>query len=126
MALVHASKLLDSLILDNIDEQTGVKIFKEAIKSPFIDIIANSGKAPGYYLDKVLHSDDYTYGYNVKNDRMGSMVEMGVVDSFQNLQSYLNDAVSIGSCLLTTECIIGNKKYYQPTDLSAYPKFSQD
>ena len=48
------------------------------------------------------------------------MVEDGVVDSIQVVQSYLQDAVTLSGLLLTTECLVIKEKNYTPQSFSHY------
>ena len=61
-ALVHASKVLDFLEMDQIDEQVGVDILKKAIREPFRAIISNFGRDSDYFLQTLLKENDLRQG----------------------------------------------------------------
>ena len=48
------------------------------------------------------------------------MVEEGIVDSLQVVQTYLQDSVSLAGMLLTTECLVVKEKNYVPLSLKHY------
>lgn len=113
-ALVHASRMLESF--PKVEEEeinNGLQILKEAIRAPMIHII-NNGKLSGdYYVISLLekHTDPWI-GYCLNREKFGNMKDFGVLDSFHNIKNIMQDAVSIGSMLLTTECVIYRNKRY--------------
>lgn len=124
VALLHASFLLDNFKVKNIDEQIGVDILKLAIKWPFLCLLENAGVVSKFYEYEVKSSDNFRIGYDLKTNKVVDMIDAGILDSYQNISSYLHDACSIGGLLLTTECMIINNKYYEPTKLKYYPKMN--
>ena len=59
-------------------------------------------------------------GFDVQREVVCDMVEDGVVDSIQVVQSYLQDAVTLSGLLLTTECLVIKEKNYTPQSFSHY------
>ena len=57
-------------------------------------------------LDRVISSDDNNFGFNAGTEVYGNMVEMGVIDPKKVTRTALENAASVASLLLTTECII--------------------
>lgn len=123
-ALLHASFLLEDFKLTNPDEQIGVEILKKALKWPFRCLLENAGIEAGLYESELKAQQDFRFGFDLKTNQVVDMMDSGIIDSYQNISSYLHDATSIGGLLLTTECMIVNEKYYEPTKLKHYPKVS--
>jgi chaperonin GroEL len=46
------------------------------------------------------------YGYNARTNEYGDMLEMGVIDPTKVTRTAIENAVSIASMLLMTECVI--------------------
>lgn len=87
------------------DMKLGYNIVKEAIQTPFRQILSNAGIS----ADKVqisIENKDANYGFNVLNREYGNLFELGVIDSTKVQRVALTNAVSVSSTLLTTECII--------------------
>jgi len=113
-ALLHASKVLDFLpVHPEEDIQNGIMLMKEVLREPMRFIIDN-GKVNGAYCVETLASEyqDPWIGYCARTDRFGNMLDLGVIDSFHNIKNILIDATSVGSMLLTTECVIHRSKRY--------------
>ena len=49
-------------------------------------------------------------GFDVHSEQLCDMVEEGIVDSLQVVQTYLQDSVSLAGMLLTTECLVVKEK----------------
>lgn len=118
-ALLHASKVLDYLPTHpEEDIQNGVMLMKEVLREPMRFIIDN-GKLDGAHCVETLASkyQDPWIGYCAKTDQFGNMLDLGVIDSFHNIKNILIDATSVGSMLLTTECVIyRNRRYARSLD----------
>lgn len=42
------------------------------------------------------------------------MIEDGIIDSFQVIKTIIEDGISTGALLLTTESVVLKEKYYTP------------
>ena len=108
MALLKArialSKLRVSLKSD--DERTGVDIIYQALGEPLRWIAKNAGADEGWVLRKVEESSEADYGFNAMSMNFGSMIKAGVVDPAKVTRTAVQNAVSIGSMVLTTEALI--------------------
>lgn len=87
----------------------GVQIVVDALKAPLKQIVANTGGKPDVIAEKVLSSDDPNWGYNAHTDTFEDLVESGVLDPAKVLRCSLQNAASVASQLLTTECVISEK-----------------
>ncbi len=65
-------------------------------------------------LRKIEEEGNMFAGFDVKEEKICDMVEEGVVDSLQVVQTYLQDSVSLAGMLLTTECLVVKEKNYEP------------
>ena len=113
-ALVHASKLLQFLPKSEDNEvNNGITLMGEVLREPMRHLVNNSGLEGAYYVDQILNKfSDPWWGYDIKRGKFGNMKEFGVIDSFHNLKNILIDASSIGSLLLTTECVVHRVNRY--------------
>lgn len=113
-ALVHASKILKILPRGTDEEvNNGITLMEEVLREPMRYIVENCGEHGSYYVDQILNNYvDPWWGYDVRRKEFGNMKDLGVLDSFHNLKNILIDASSIGSLLLTTECIVHRTKRY--------------
>lgn len=59
-------------------------------------------------------------GFDVQKEKVCDMVEDGIVDSIQVVQTYLQDAVTLSGLLLTTECLVMKEKGYTPLSFNHY------
>jgi chaperonin GroEL len=107
VALIRAAVTLDSLKLEG-DEKIGVDIIKRACEEPLRMIATNAGKEASVIANEVKKGKG-AYGYNAYSDVFEDMLTAGVIDPTKVTRSALENASSIASLILTTECIITDK-----------------
>ncbi len=105
VALIRAGKSLDSLKLEDDDENIGVSIIKRALTEPLKQLAANAG-LEGAVIVKEVQSRKGNEGYDVAHDRFTDMLKAGVLDPTKVTRTALQNAASIAGLLLTTECLI--------------------
>ena len=107
--LTHLSENLVIWAKNNLkeDELIGALIISRAIVAPLKRIAENAGINGPVIVEKV-QQQDFEIGYNAANNNFGSMYTQGVVDPAKVTRSGLQNATSIASMILTTECIIVN------------------
>lgn len=88
------------------DEQTGAKIIESSLYSPIRQIATNAGVDPSAVINNVLGNTDYSVGYDALTNEYVNMVKNGIIDPTKVTRSALQNAASVASTLLTTECII--------------------
>lgn len=88
------------------DEQTGAKIIESCLYSPIRQIAVNAGVDPSAVINNVLGNTDYSIGYDALTNEYVNMVKNGIIDPTKVTRSALQNAASVASTLLTTECII--------------------
>ena len=109
VALIRASEALDIKSGINEDENTGIAIIKRAIEEPLRQIISNAGGEGAVIVQKVREGDG-SYGYNARTEVFEDLFEAGVIDPTKVSRIALENAASIASMLLTTECVISDKE----------------
>ena len=110
---IRAIMSLENLQGANDDETTGIQIVKRAIEEPLRQIIANSGKEGAVYVQKVAEGSG-DFGYNARTDKFENFFAAGVIDPAKVTRVALENAASIAGMLLTTECVIAEKKEDKP------------
>jgi chaperonin GroEL len=105
VAYIRASIALDSVKADNDDEATGIAIIRRAIEEPLRQIVSNAGGEGSVVVQKVKEGKK-DFGYNARADKYENLLKSGVIDPAKVSRVALENAASIASMLLTTECVI--------------------
>jgi len=113
VALLRAATVLENLDAP-VHYADGIEIVKRAMKTPLARIVENSGLDPAEVSAKVLESSDTNYGYNAQTEEFEDLTAAGVIDPTKVVRCALQNAVSVAGLVLTTECMIVNKKEEQP------------
>ena len=113
VAYIRASEALADLRGDNDDETTGIAIVRRAIEEPLRQIVANAGGEGSVVVNKVREGKG-AFGYNARADRYEDMFEGGIIDPTKVSRVALENAASIASMFLTTECVLAEKKEDTP------------
>src|SRR5579872_3899759 len=108
VAYIRAQSSLEKLKGENDDETTGIAIVRRAIEEPLRQIVANSGLEGSIVVQKVREGKD-DFGYNARTDEYQNLKKAGVIDPTKVTRIALENAASIASMLLTTECVIADK-----------------
>ena len=104
---VHLSKELLSWSEKNLveEELVGALIVHKALLLPLIRIAANAG-LNGYVTVEKVNQSSFPFGYDINNSTLVDMYDAGIIDPAKVTRSALQNAASIASMILTTECII--------------------
>ncbi len=105
IAFIRSLKSLDKLSLDNEDQNTGIAIIKSALEAPIRTIVENSGEEGSVIIQKVKEGKG-DYGYNASSGKYESMFNAGIIDPTKVTRLSLENAASISSLLITTECVV--------------------
>ena len=105
-AFLRAINCLDSLELENDDQNTGILIVKTALESPIRTIVENSGGEGSVVIQKIKEGKGGDYGYNAAQDKFESMFKAGIIDPTKVSRLALENAASIAGLLITTECVV--------------------
>ena len=105
--LTHLSENLISWSKNNLkeDELVGAMIIARAILAPLKRISENAGMN-GAVITEQVQQEDFEIGYNAAKNKFFNMYDEGIVDPAKVTRSGLQNATSIASMILTTECII--------------------
>ena len=113
VAYIRAAAAIADLKGDNDDETTGIAIVRRAIEEPLRQIVANAGGEGSVVVNKIKEGKG-SFGYNARADRYEDMFEAGIIDPTKVARVALENAASIASMFLTTECVLAEKKEENP------------
>jgi chaperonin GroEL len=113
VALLRAQSALDR-IRGTDDEKIGVDIVRRALEEPIRMIAQNAGAEGSIIVAKVKESKEKNFGYNAATDTYEDLVKAGVIDPTKVTRTALQNAASIAGLLLTTECVVVEKKEDKP------------
>jgi chaperonin GroEL len=107
VALIRAQSSLDSLKLAE-EQRFGVSIIRRAIEEPLRQIVQNAGLEGSIVVNKVKEGKD-DFGYNAQTDQYGNLLSQGVIDPVKVVRTALQNAASVASLMLTTECLVAER-----------------
>ena len=113
VAYIRATASLEGMKGENDDQTTGIQIVKRAIEEPLRQIVSNAGGEGSVVVNKVREGEG-AFGYNARDDRYEDMLAAGIIDPTKVSRVALENAASIASMFLTTECVLAEKKSDQP------------
>jgi len=113
VAYVRALAALENFEGDNEDETTGVAIVRRALEEPLRMIVENAGMEGSIVVQKVKEGKN-DYGFNARTEKYENLYESGVIDPTKVTRVALENAASIASMLLTTECVVAEIKEEKP------------
>jgi len=116
VAYIRAIEVLEKLKGENEDETTGIQIVKRAIEEPLRQIVENAGLEGSVIVQKVKEGKG-DFGYNAQNNKYENLYQSGVIDPTKVTRVALENAASIAGMLLTTECVITEKKEEHPAPM---------
>jgi chaperonin GroEL len=105
VALLRAKQAAGKIVGDNADQDAGIKLVLKAIEAPLREIVYNAGGEASVVVNAVLAGKG-NYGFNAANDTYGDMIEMGILDPTKVTRTALQNAASVASLMLTTECMV--------------------
>ncbi len=107
VAFLRAIPALDKLKL-NGDEMIGVSIIKKALEEPIRLIVENAGKEGSVVVNRVKEKTG-AFGFNAETEQYEDLMVSGVIDPTKVTRIALENAASIASLLVTTECLVADK-----------------
>jgi chaperonin GroEL len=113
VAFIRAIKALENLKGENEDEETGIQIVRRALEEPLRQIVANAGMEGSVVVNKVkeLQGD---FGFNARTEVYEDLHASGVIDPTKVARVAIENAASIASMILTTECVLSEIKEEAP------------
>jgi len=109
VAYIRAQKVLEKMEGDHADETTGIAIVRRALEEPLRQIVANAGMEGSIVVQKV-RDGKADFGFNARTEEYENLYAAGVIDPTKVTRVALENAASIASMLLTTECVISEEK----------------
>ena len=100
MALIKASKNV-KIEADNEEQKIGLQIVLESASAPFKQIAENCGLSPDVCYEKAKRTKD-NHGFHFINEKVSNFVEEGIVDPIKVARCALQNAVSAGGTLITS------------------------
>ena len=107
-ALIRVSKALQDIKAANDDELAGIAVVRRAIEEPLRQIAHNAGYEGSIVVEKVREGKD-GFGFNAATSEYEDLIAAGVIDPKKVTRTALQNASSIASLLLTTECAVAEK-----------------
>ena len=110
VALIRTQSALANMDYSKIDDyHTGILIVSKAIEAPLKTIVTNGGGSAEVIINQVRNSEG-NMGYNARTEKFEDLVEAGIIDPTKVTRLALQNAASIASLLLTTECVVASSK----------------
>jgi chaperonin GroEL len=119
VALIRCISALGAVKGVNADEDLGIAIVQNALEAPLHQIVTNAGGNGAVVVHFVKTNEHASYGYNARSNKYGDMIEMGIIDPTKVTRTAIENAVSIASMLLMTECVIVDEPSDNDIDMSA-------
>jgi len=118
VAFLRAQPVLDR-IKGTDDEKIGIAIVRRALEEPIRMIAQNAGAEGSIVVARVKASKEKNFGYNAQTDVYEDLVKAGVIDPTKVSRTALQNAASIAGLLLTTECVLVERKDEKATPATA-------
>ena len=116
VAFIRAISALEGLEGENADETTGIAIVRRAIEEPLRQIVKNAGGEGAVIVQKVTEGTG-DYGFNARTEVFENLYDAGVIDPTKVTRIAIENAASISSMLLTTECVIADIPEDEPAHM---------
>ena len=111
IALLKIKPILDELkeSTTDVDEKNGIDVIFKSLSAPFNQILENAGYQP---LD--ISNQITSGGFNAKTGEFVDMFDEGIIDPKKVTREAIQNASSVVGMILTTECMVVNKKEDKP------------
>ena len=107
VALIRAKQAIRDIKGDHDEQNAGIRIVLRAMEEPLRQIVANAGDEPSVVVNTVAQGEG-NFGYNAQTGEYGDLVEMGVLDPTKVTRTALQNAASVASLILTTDCMVAD------------------
>jgi chaperonin GroEL len=109
VALLFATKVIDTLKPENNDQKVGVDIVRKALQAPVRQIAENAGTDGSVVVGKLLEKGDANWGYDAQAGEYKDLVKAGIIDPTKVVRIALQDAASVAGLLITTEAMVAER-----------------
>ncbi len=106
VSFIQAGKKLESMKTESEDEKVGVDLILSVLDQPLRMLATNSGADAGYVVGLVKEKNVPTWGFNALTNKFGDLVKDGVIEPAKVAIAALENASSVASMILTTECMV--------------------
>lgn len=106
VTLLQSGKVLAKLQTKVHDEQVGIDLIKSVLEEPIRMLAKNSGMDDGWVVRTIIEKDNAHFGFNAMTNEFGDMVKAGVIEPAKVAIAALQNAASVASMILTTECLV--------------------
>ncbi|MEY9558517.1 chaperonin GroEL [Sinorhizobium fredii] len=120
VALLRASKAIQTLKAGNPDQQAGIDIVKEALTWPAKQIASNAGEDGSVVAARILQSDDYGRGYEAQAGIFCDLLVAGIIDPAKVVRTALLGAASMAGLMIMTEAIVAEVPGPPPPELPGH------
>jgi chaperonin GroEL len=101
--------LIDSFGLIGAGNQgIDYRIMSKSLEAPLRQMLLNAGKADAEAIMCSIHELPHGHGMNIKTGETGDMIEMGIIDPLSAVKNAIENAVSVASTILNTECVVSH------------------
>lgn len=101
--LLNESENSSSLLEKNV-----CKIISDSCMSPLRQILNNADLPVDYIIEMIKKVPDFTYGYDVRNEKYTDMIDQGIIDPQKVTVTALKNAVSVACSLISIGCVVLN------------------
>jgi len=109
VALLYATKVLDTLKPTNDDQRAGIDIIRKTLQAPVRQIAENAAVDGAVIVGKLLEKYQLTEGYDARKGEYTDMLKAGIIDPTKVVRIALEGASSVGGLLITTEAMVADK-----------------
>jgi chaperonin GroEL len=113
VAFLRSLSALDSLELEDPDEQIGVDIVRRALEEPCRQIAENAGMEGSVVVNRVKE-EAQNVGLDARTCVYTDLVEAGVVDAKKVMRLALQNAASVAGLMITTEALVAEIPEKEP------------
>ena len=106
VTLLRTSKILDNVKTSSEDEKAGVDLVRSILEEPLRMLATNSGEDAGWVVGQILQKNSNTWGFNAVTNDFEDLIKAGVIEPAKVAISSLENAASVASMILTTECLV--------------------
>lgn len=120
VALLRASKTIQTLKAENPDQQAGIDIVREAATWPAKLIASNAGEDGSAVAARILERDEYDWGYDAQAGTFRDLLVAGIVDPAKVVRTALQGAASVASLMIMTEAMVAEVPGPPPPELPGH------
>ncbi|HPS40755.1 MAG TPA: chaperonin GroEL [Candidatus Woesebacteria bacterium] len=106
VTFIRASKVLDQVATTSDDEKAGVELIKTILEAPLRMLAVNSGEDAGWVVGQIKAKNQDNWGFNALTNKFEDLSKAGVIEPTKVAITALENAASVASMILTTECLV--------------------